>query len=305
MIIGEGAPKDSYSSLGASDEIELFSLVPDGLDCIAGVGRSHINFSRVNFPEHRHPNCIEIHYCLRGSLTFAVGRKTYRCMPGDVFLTQPKTPHRLIERKRGQRHYWILFRFPKHRGETVLGLTPEESDLFCDRIAAIDRKRFAADDRLRVLFQELFTICDNEPRDAFRTIKLKSVALTVLLTIIDCAEQRKSNVDRPVNERLQSVIRDMQRNPAQTKSIEELAQSAALSESRFSFLFKKATGLPPHSFIVSRRMDEAKRRLTDTDDPISKIAHDMGFASSRHLATQFRQFFGKTPCEFRTCQLQK
>lgn len=297
-VVGVNVGRKSHSSLGLSSEINLFSLASDGLGCIVGVGRSNIALTRAKFPMHVHPGCMEIHYCLRGSLTFATDEGEFRCMPGEIFLTQPTTPHRLVERKRGQRHIWLLFKFPARREEPILGLAPHESALMCRRLAKIDRNLFPADPRLRSLFQNLFDTCDNDPRGPFRTIKLKAFALMILLAILDCAE-RGATPQEPMNARLMEVIGAIRKNPAHMMSIEELAHRAALSESRFSFLFKQATGLPPHSFIVSCRMKETKRRLRETDDSISKIAYDMGFASPRHLAVQFRQFFDASPREFR------
>ena len=125
----------------------------------------------------------------------------------------------------------------------------------------------------------------------------------ILLVILDRAE-RTDSATGVVTKRMQDVIDEIRRNPAKTASIEELAQKAALSESRFSVLFKSATGLPPHSFIVSCRMEEVKRLLRETDKPISAIAHEMGFASPRHLASQFQQFLGMTPSEFRRASAQ-
>jgi AraC-like DNA-binding protein len=51
--------------------------------------------------------------------------------------------------------------------------------------------------------------------------------------------------------------------------------------------------------MASCRIAEVKRRLGATRDPIAKIARDLGFASPRHLTTQFRQFCGITPNSFR------
>ena len=297
-VVGKDAASQSTSSLGASKELQLFSLAEDGLDCIAGVGRSQINFSRVNFPEHIHPRCFEVHYCLRGQLTFAADGREYRCMPSDVFLTQPDVPHRLVERKRGQRHYWLLFKFPKRRVESIPGLDEKESALMCRRLAAIRKRQFRGDERLKTLFRNLFAICESEPSGGLRSIKLKATTLMILLVILDCAE-RTDRATGTVNKRMQDVIDEIRRNPAKAMSTEELAQKAALSESRFSVLFKKATGLPPHSFIVSCRMEEVKRLLRETGKPISAIADEMGFASPRHLAAQFQQFFGMAPRDFR------
>ena len=296
-VVGEKVGKETTSSLGRSEEMHLFSLASDGLDCVAGIGRSRINVSRAHFPQHIHPHCLEMHYCLRGSLVFQAEGQEYRCMPGQVFLTQPKDRHHLVERQRGQRHFWLLFRFPSRHGGTILDLPAKESSLLCRRLAGIRRRLFPADASLRDLFQKVFDLCD-EPRCAFRDLELKSLILRILLVVLRCAE-REGTARSSVNSRIQDVIRDIRENPARKHSIEELAHRAALSESRFSFLFKHATGLPPHAFMASCRIVEAKRLLRATGEPISKIARNLGFASSRHLTAQFRQFCSMTPSRFR------
>lgn len=296
--VSGGAGRKVSDSLGASEEVRIVSLAPDGLACIAGVGQSRILLSRARLPLHVHPGCIEVHLCLRGSLTFATRDGEIRCLPGHIFLTQPNDPHRLVERKRGQRHYWLLFRFPGRNGAPILGLAPKESALLCRRLAGIDRRLFPADARLKSLFQELLAVCDAEPRGVFRTLRLKSVALTILLALLASAE-RENAAAEPANARLTEIIRGIRENPARAVSIEELARKAAFSESRFSHLFKQATGLPPHAFIMACRMEETKRRLRDTRASVAQIARDMGFASPRHLTTQFKSFCGVTPRRFR------
>jgi AraC-like DNA-binding protein len=47
------------------------------------------------------------------------------------------------------------------------------------------------------------------------------------------------------------------------------------------------------------RVDEAKRRLIESDDAITSIAIECGFASSQHFSRQFRTVAGVSPTEFR------
>ena len=187
-VARDGAAKAS-DSLGASDELHLFSLAEDGIGCVAGIGRSRIDISRAQFPEHVHPHCLEIHYCLRGSLVFEAEGETYRSLPGHVFLTQPKDRHHLVERERGQRHFWLLFRFPSSHCDGVLDLPMKESRLLCSRLAGIRRRLFPGDASLRGLFQEVFDLCETEPRGAFRTLELKVLVLRILLVLLRSAEQ--------------------------------------------------------------------------------------------------------------------
>ncbi|MEM9009997.1 MAG: AraC family transcriptional regulator [Pseudomonadota bacterium] len=79
----------------------------------------------------------------------------------------------------------------------------------------------------------------------------------------------------------------------------ELAAALDLSRSHFSRAFRRETGMTVRDAILERRLDEAWRRVTQSDDPITQIAHECGFASASHLAARFRQRFGKSPVEAR------
>jgi AraC-like DNA-binding protein len=47
------------------------------------------------------------------------------------------------------------------------------------------------------------------------------------------------------------------------------------------------------------RVDEAKRRLIESEDAVTEIAIECGFASSQHFSRQFRKVAGVSPSEFR------
>ena len=52
-------------------------------------------------------------------------------------------------------------------------------------------------------------------------------------------------------------------------------------------------------YLSKCRLDMARTRLAKTTASVAVIAHDLGFASPQHLATQFRKTFGLTPTEWR------
>jgi len=55
----------------------------------------------------------------------------------------------------------------------------------------------------------------------------------------------------------------------------------------FARLFKRSTGLPPHRFVVRRRIDEACALLAARTVPIAEIARLVGFRTSSHFTTTF------------------
>src|SRR5207245_8031617 len=59
--------------------------------------------------------------------------------------------------------------------------------------------------------------------------------------------------------------------------LEELAAVTHMSRYHFARLFKRATGVSPHRFVVRRRIDAATALLTESTSAISSIARAVGF----------------------------
>ena len=87
--------------------------------------------------------------------------------------------------------------------------------------------------------------------------------------------------------------------PVPAYFIAEMAKHAKMSESYFTALFRSVVGLPPYAYLSKCRLDMARTRLAKTTASVAVIAHDLGFASPQHLATQFRKTYGLTPTEWR------
>ncbi len=79
----------------------------------------------------------------------------------------------------------------------------------------------------------------------------------------------------------------------------DLAAAAGLSPVYFARQFKRATGLPPHQYLMRRRLDRARRLLAAGDLPIAAIALDCGFCHQEHLTRLFRRHCGTTPAAYR------
>ncbi len=78
-------------------------------------------------------------------------------------------------------------------------------------------------------------------------------------------------------------------------SLRDLAEVAGISPSHFLTLFKRSTGLPPHQYLVEKRIEKAKTLLLQTDLQIAAIAARTGFADQSHLTRLMRRHLGLTP----------
>jgi AraC-like DNA-binding protein len=81
--------------------------------------------------------------------------------------------------------------------------------------------------------------------------------------------------------------------------LDQLAATADLSLHHFARAFKTSVGVPPHQFVLQRRLSVARDLLTSTDRPISNIALTAGFSDQSHFARHFRQSFAVSPSAFR------
>ena len=79
----------------------------------------------------------------------------------------------------------------------------------------------------------------------------------------------------------------------------DLARAANVSEVYFRKLFTRRHGVSPRQYILSERLESAKRRLAGSREGIGEIAESCGFSDIFHFCRAFRESVGCTPSEYR------
>lgn len=83
-------------------------------------------------------------------------------------------------------------------------------------------------------------------------------------------------------------------------ALDDLAAVTHLSPYHFARMFKASTGLPPHQYLISRRVERAKQLLRCGDDlSLAQVAARTGFWDQGHFTRHFRRLVGVTPKRFR------
>jgi transcriptional regulator GlxA family with amidase domain len=90
--------------------------------------------------------------------------------------------------------------------------------------------------------------------------------------------------------------------PDEEWSIARLARVSGASGAHFARSFKEAFGVPPHRYLLTRRLERAAALLRDTDLPIIEIAFQTGWNSLGTFGRTFRDVTGESPSELRTRQ---
>jgi len=82
-------------------------------------------------------------------------------------------------------------------------------------------------------------------------------------------------------------------------SLSELASAVGFSKPHFTRLFKNTAGMPPHQYLIKRRVTAARKLLVETRLPLSEVALRSGFASQSHMTGAFSRVLGVTPGDAR------
>jgi transcriptional regulator GlxA family with amidase domain len=77
--------------------------------------------------------------------------------------------------------------------------------------------------------------------------------------------------------------------------VERLAAVSGVSEAHFARSFKRAFGIPPHRYLLTRRIEQANTLLRDTDLSITEIAFATGWESLGTFGRVFRDITGRSP----------
>jgi AraC-like DNA-binding protein len=100
--------------------------------------------------------------------------------------------------------------------------------------------------------------------------------------------------------RLRAVVEYIEEHIDAGLNLEQMA-AAHLSPYHFARQFKAATGLPPHQYVIARRVERPQQLLQqDRDLSLAEIAACAGFSDQSRFSHHFKRVAGVTPGQFRT-----
>jgi len=235
---------------------------------------------------------------IAGSVNLCQSRGRRTCVrhvrAGDVTITPCGEPKRF-----------------QHAGENVvllLKLAPAFVQDVAGEEYALDPERFELRENFGVADPELVTIGKQllaglEPEGPAGRLHVESLTVQLVTHLLrhhctaSIAERRAGSGLSP--RKLQRVLDYIDANLRDEMALADLAALVTMSPGHFAHLFRQTTGLPPHRYVLERRIDRAKALLRDTDLPITDIAQYVGCASHSHLSVMFHRETGVTPRDFR------
>ena len=122
-------------------------------------------------------------------------------------------------------------------------------------------------------------------------------------SILHCMAERLNDGRRVIYSRhavrTDAIRRYILENLHRKIRVKDLAAVACLSVSRFHEMFREATGVTPHQFLLQTRLDRAEQLLLSTSLPVSEIGFRTGFSSQSALTNAMKKYKGMTPSKLR------
>ena len=103
---------------------------------------------------------------------------------------------------------------------------------------------------------------------------------------------------------LEDAKRFLDSAPLETVTLTKCAEEAGMSLHHFLRLFHEVHGRTPHQYLAARRVETAKRLLTETKLSVSEIALEVGLGGASAFGRMFKQEVGCSPSGYRNANSQ-
>lgn len=107
---------------------------------------------------------------------------------------------------------------------------------------------------------------------------------------------RPADIGRTLSSRQKRLLADYIEDNLDTPlSLAELAALAGLGLSHLKTQFRNSFGMPPHQYVMHRRVVRAEALIRNSGMPLSQIALEAGFAHQSHMANSMKRLLGISP----------
>lgn len=271
-------------------ERKILTFHEHGIPGLRMIGHHNNTRATAPLPIHYHKNCFEFTYIVQGNLTFYVNGENYPLSGGDLFITRPNEVHDTGNTPMSlHQMYW--FQLDVSQTEHILYFDPTFAQWMIEQLDGLSTRVIKMDDSTEPLFKSIFSnlVSGTEVEQA-----LAGTMIQVLLCqIIKNSKLQDFCITPDIAHTTDYILRHIH----EKISMEELADIAALSVSRFKQKFKSQIGITPRNYINYHKIELAKKLLQDGVN-VTNVAMDLGFSGSDYFSVVFRRYTSVAPTEY-------
>jgi AraC family transcriptional regulator, arabinose operon regulatory protein len=154
--------------------------------------------------------------------------------------------------------------------------------------------------RIKAIFQRILEVMQHRPlaMEALLHAEMASLLAQLFRTRLNYAAQQV-DFAHAFSPQLERAFTQMKLYAHRPWQVRDLARLAGMSAAHFFRRFKQATGSSPIDWLRRERINQAKRHLIETADPIRDIADRVGYSDPFYFSRDFKHITGHSPSEYR------
>ncbi len=245
-----------------------------------------------------HINTFEIAMYKTGSQNFFIEGKPYQCDSNQMIIIKPNEEHGTGEYVEKISHFYYFLISLQEIDKLFFIFDEYETKYIKDTLFSIDKRTFNMTGEQLVMCKEILDIYFSE--NPFKSKLILSYTLRLIISIVtDIGNEKNRQYSISYNDYCYWTMREyISENISKKISVSNLAKFSNLSESRVHQIFA-LYGTSVHKYILSEKVNYAKKLLLDSDMSITEIAFKLDFSSSQHFSTVFRKHELMAPTEYR------
>jgi AraC-like DNA-binding protein len=250
----------------------------------------HATFTRHSFPRHTH-DTFAIGVIERGVQATDYKGSTHIATSSDICLINPGEVHTGYSPDESGWTYRVFYPDAALLSKVARELSTHPPGLPHFPFPVIKDRRLASH-----IHSFLKTLEDSNV-----SLERESLLLSVLAQMIRRHGDTKDNrlVGRQKGGRaVKTALEYLDAYFADNITLSELSDMANMSEFHLLRLFRAAVGLPPHAYLIQKRIDYA-RGLLSQGLPIVQAGLESGFVDQSHFTRWFKKIVGITPGQYR------
>lgn len=257
---------------------------------IAGDGFLPLEISRFgithpdsNYRIKRNPSpCFIIEYVVSGKGYIKINGERYKLSAGDTYIIHPGDYCEYgSDEADPYEKYWINFR----------------SHFFFELI-----KEYDVDDRiihgidLTQRFNEIFALESISNRNDELYIPATRILISIMLDILEYKKRASALGEMGLAVWVKDII---QHSLAVPITLEDIEKEVFYSKNDIIRQFKRKYGQTPYAYLISMRIDLAKKLLTTTNKSVREISNYLCFSSQYYFSNCFKEKTGVSPLKYR------
>ncbi|MDF2959941.1 MAG: AraC family transcriptional regulator [Paenibacillus sp.] len=251
-------------------------------------------------PNRSHIGVFDLIVVTQGAHFIVEEETAYHVPAGKFLILRPDRSHYTLEPCREETHaYWLHFQTHGawshlEEGEPSISSKPIYLDIKDFSCYLPRTKTLCSPDKVHSIFKELITL-QAESSPFFRW-KQQQLFLDLLLCLQEQAGMLSISPQLQLAEQAAAYMRQ---HYQEAVSYKEMSDALHFHANYIAICMKKSFGCTPLEFLTRYRVEQAKKLLIITNDPIGKIAETTGFRSFPYFVRCFSRYTGMKPMSFR------